>query len=97
MKLALFASSGAWLTSRFHQLSLGKSGSGCGMVPDSATPWARTGGADTAIADIRPTKIVRARVRNARGIMGFRVASARIGPEKHGCASPVPEAMMQTP
>ena len=40
MKLALLASSGAWLTSTFHQLSAGNSGSGCGMVPSSATPWA---------------------------------------------------------
>jgi len=38
MYAALLASSGAWLTSRFHQLSGGRSGRGPGSAPPSVTP-----------------------------------------------------------
>jgi hypothetical protein len=36
MKLAEFESTGQLLISRFHQLSAGKSGSGCGNAPPRA-------------------------------------------------------------
>jgi hypothetical protein len=43
IKLAEFGSTGQLLMSKFHQLSAGNSGSGCGRVPPRAASIARAG------------------------------------------------------
>jgi hypothetical protein len=66
MYVALPGSTGAWLTSTFHQLSAGNSGSGCGSGP-----------AGCATAATPPSRVLDRKKATTRSELGDETMSAR--------------------